>query len=91
MMKATKEHSVLPNLLNRQFKEEIPKKVLLTDITCSNGRRAYLLTIKDLLINDKLPYKASFSLKIVIVLDTNDNLVENIGDRRYKSKVSKKS
>ena len=33
MMKATKEHRVVPNLLNRQFKQGIPWKVLLTDIT----------------------------------------------------------
>ena len=29
MMKATKEHTVLPNLLNRNFKQESPGKVLL--------------------------------------------------------------
>lgn len=33
MMKATKEHTVLPNLLNREFKQGISAKVLLTDIT----------------------------------------------------------
>lgn len=31
MMKANKEHTVLPNLLNREFKQDIPGKVLLTD------------------------------------------------------------
>ena len=33
IMKATKEHTFLPNLLNREFKQGIPAKVLLTDIT----------------------------------------------------------
>ena len=33
MMKATKEHTVLPNLLNREFKQESLGKVLLTDIS----------------------------------------------------------
>ena len=50
MLKATKEHRVVPNLLNRQFKQEIPGKVLLTDITYlnyQNGQRAYLSVIKD--------------------------------------------
>ena len=50
MMKATKEHRVLPNLLNREFKQEIPGKVLLTDITYlfyGKGQKAYLSTIKD--------------------------------------------
>lgn len=31
-MEATKEHTVLPNLLYRNFKQETPGKVLLTDI-----------------------------------------------------------
>ena len=87
MLKATKEHSVLPNLLNRDFKQEIPKKVLLTDITYltySSGRRAYLSTIKDSSTNEILAYKVSSSLKIDIVLDTINNLVENIGDSLHK-------
>jgi len=33
MMRATKEYTVLPNLLNRNFKQEYHGKVLLTDIT----------------------------------------------------------
>lgn len=33
MLKATQEHSILPNLLKREFKQAIPGKVLLTDIT----------------------------------------------------------
>lgn len=33
MAKATKEHRVVPNKLNREFKQGIPGKVLLTDIT----------------------------------------------------------
>ncbi|QBD86085.1 IS3 family transposase, partial [Clostridium tetani] len=38
---------VLPNLLNREFKQDVPGKVLLTDITYlfyKNGQRAYLST-----------------------------------------------
>lgn len=48
--KATNEHTVVPNLLNRNLKQEIPGKVLLTDITYlpySNSNMAYLLIIKD--------------------------------------------
>lgn len=78
-MKATKEHAVLPNLFNRQFKQEIPKKVLLTDITYSNGKRAYLSTIKDSSTNEILAYNISSSLKVGIVLDTIDILIENTG------------
>ncbi len=32
MARATKEHRVVPNLLNRNFKQGIPEKVLSTDI-----------------------------------------------------------
>jgi len=45
MAKATQEHHTLPNLLNRQFKQGIARKLLLTDITYlsyGKGRRAYL-------------------------------------------------
>lgn len=38
MMKATQEHRVFPNLLNRQFKQDVPCKVLLTDITYFMGK-----------------------------------------------------
>lgn len=51
MAKATKEHRdrVVPNLLERNFKQGIPGKVLLTDITYlpyGNGHMAYLSTRK---------------------------------------------
>ena len=48
--KATKEHRVAPNRLNREFKQNIPGKVMLTDITYmpyGNNKMAYLSTIKD--------------------------------------------
>ena len=80
MMKATKEHTVVPNLLNREFKQNIPGKILLTDITYlnySNSRRAYLSTIKDASTNEILAYNVSSSLKIDIVLDTLDILASN--------------
>lgn len=49
MMKVTKEHTVLPNLLNRDFKQGIPGKVLLTVLYLffKNCQKAYLLTILD--------------------------------------------
>lgn len=59
MIKATKEHTVLPNLLNREFKQNIPDKVLLTDIIYlfyNNGQKAYLSTILDLSTNEILAY-----------------------------------
>jgi len=80
MMKATKEHTVLSNLLNREFKQQIPGKVLLTDITYlfyKNGQKAYLSTILDSSTNEALAYNISKSLKIDIVTETIDNLVKS--------------
>ena len=80
MMKATKEHTVLPNLLNREFKQEIPGKVLLTDISYlffKNGQKAYLSTILDASTNEVLAYNVSKNLKIEIVTNTVDILLRS--------------
>ena len=80
MAKATKEHSTVPNLLNRNFKQSIPGKVLLTDITYlhyGDGNTAYLSTIKDGSTNEILSYNLSKNLKIDIALDTIKNLMFN--------------
>lgn len=79
-MKATKEHNIVSNKLNRNFKQNILCKILLTDITYSsygNGKREYLLTIKDSSTNEILSYNVSSSLKIDIVITTIDNLLNN--------------
>lgn len=73
MMKATLEHRALPNLLKREFKQNIPGKVLLTDITYlfyGNGKKAYLSTIKDGSTNEILAFKLSKNIKLDIVIDT---------------------
>jgi transposase InsO family protein len=80
MMKATKEHTVLPNLLNRNFKQNTPGKVLLTDITYlfyGNGKKAYLSTIKDSSTNEILAYNVSISLTLDIAIDTMHKLKRN--------------
>lgn len=84
ILKATQEHKVLPNLLNREFKQDIPGKVLLTDITYlyySNGQKAYLSTIKDSSTNEILAYNVSSRLTLDLVTDTLDKLKKN---RRVK-------
>ena len=80
MMKATKEHTVLPNLLNREFKQKFPGRVLLTDISYlffRNGQKAYLSTILDASTNEVLSYNVSKSLKIDIVINTLEKLFQN--------------
>lgn len=73
LAKATKEHRTVANLLNRNFKQGMPGKVLLTDITYlpyKNNSMAYLSTIKDSSTNEILAYNISDSLHIDLVLDT---------------------
>jgi len=80
IMKATKENTVLPNLLNRHFKQKIPGKVLLTDITYlfyGNRMRAYLSAIKDGSTNELLAFNVSDSLKLDLATDTILNLKKN--------------
>lgn len=80
MMKATKEHRVVPNLLNREFKQNVPYKILLTDITYlsyAKGKRAYLSTIKDSSTNEILSYNLSTSLTLDIATDTIHKLMQN--------------
>lgn len=76
--KATKEHRVVENKLNREFKQNIPGKVLLTDITYmpyGNSKMAYLSTVKDSSTNEILAYNLSTSLAIELVTETINKLV----------------
>ncbi|WP_066371437.1 IS3 family transposase [Neobacillus fumarioli] len=78
--KATKEHRVVPNKLNREFKQGIPGKVLLTDITCLpyNGNcMAYLSTVKDASTNEILAYHVSDRITLDIATKTIHKLRNN--------------
>lgn len=80
MMKATKEHRVVSNLLNREFKQSTPGKVLLTDITYlfyGKGQKAYLSTIKDGSTNEILAYHVSDRITLDIATDTLHKLKRN--------------
>ncbi|WP_035445780.1 IS3 family transposase [Bacillus sp. UNC41MFS5] len=78
--KATKEHQVISNKLNREFKQGIPGKVLLTDITYLpyNGKdMAYLSTIKDASSNEILAYNVSDRITLDIATKTIHKLMNN--------------
>ncbi|MFO1442564.1 IS3 family transposase [Bacillus sp. Bva_UNVM-123] len=78
--KATKEHQVVPNKLNREFKQGIPGKALLTDITYLpyNGNcMAYLSTIKDASTNEILAYHVSDRITLDIATQTIHKLINN--------------
>ena len=87
MAKATKEHRVVENKLNREFKQNIPGKVLLTDITYmpyGNNKMAYLSTVKDSSTNEILAYNLSNSLAIEPVTETIDKLVSTDSFKLHK-------
>lgn len=80
MMKATREHTVVPNILNRKFKQGLVGKVLLTDITYLTygaSNRAYLSTIKDASTNEILSYQISNSMTLDIATETIKKLIKN--------------
>ncbi|WP_436449189.1 IS3 family transposase [Paenibacillus sp. BT-177] len=88
MMKATQEHRVVPNLLNREFKQDIPGKVLLTELLTDitylyygTGKKAYLSTIKDSSTNEILAYHVSERITMDLATDTLLKLKKN---RRFK-------
>jgi putative transposase len=90
IMKATQEHKVVPNLLNRQFKQGIPYKVLLTDITYlffGKGKKAYLSTIMDASTNEILAYQVSDKITIDIATDTLKKLKKNRRIRLLKGAI----
>lgn len=80
MAKATKEHRTCPNILQRQFKQGIAGKILLTDITYltyKQGKRAYLSTVKDAETNEILAYDVSDKITLDIALNTLHKLKRN--------------
>lgn len=79
MLKKDLEHRTIENKLNREFKQEKPGKVLLTDITyLSYGyyKRAYLSTIKDASTNEIMAYRLSTNLYLDFVLDTMWDIIK---------------
>lgn len=79
IVKATKEHRVIANILNREFKQNVPGKVLLTDITYlpyANSQMAYLSTILDASTGEVLAYHQSKNITLDIATETIHKLVK---------------
>lgn len=72
IMKKTMEHQVAPNVLNREFKQNVPYKILGTDITYLpyHFRFAYLSIIKDMVTGEVLSWELSQHLEMEIVMNT---------------------
>lgn len=80
--KATQEHKTLPNRLNREFTQDEPEKVFLTDITYLKyrGKTAYLSCVKDVATREIVAYELSQTLKMSIVYNTLAKLEEKLGN-----------
>jgi len=86
IQKATQEHSVVPNILNRDFQCQIPKEwtwpipipytKLWTDITYIrfNHRWVYLSLVKDMVTGETLSHVLSMTLELTIVQETYTKL-----------------
>ena len=82
MAKAMETSYVAPNLLNREFRQHGPRKVLLTDITYllyGDGKKSYMSSILDAYTNQLLAYVVSNSLHVDFVLETVNNLIRDHG------------
>lgn len=81
MAKATQAHKTVPNELNRQFEQDEPGKVLLTDITYvqyGSGQTAYLSCVKDVATREIMAYELSTSLSMEIAYRTLAKLEESL-------------
>ncbi|GAA3718251.1 hypothetical protein GCM10022378_05630 [Salinicoccus jeotgali] len=82
MMKATQEHRTCPNHLNREFNQQEPGRVFLTDITYTyygKGQKAYLSCVKDSATKEIVAHHISTSLEMDIVYRTLEKLEGAVG------------
>lgn len=80
IMKKSQEHRTFDNLLDREFKQEIPRRTFSTDITYIpfKSRFAYLSVVKDIASREVVSWCVSPHLHIDIVLRTLERLKKNI-------------
>ena len=79
MTKPTQEHATCPNLLNRQFEQDEPGKVFVTDITSLpnlSRNMVYLSVVKDVASREVVAYEVTTRLTMEIVYRTLQKLQE---------------
>ena len=81
MAKAMRTNIVSDNLVNREFKQKYPRRVLLTDITYLfyAGGVCYLSPIMDVCTHQALSYKVSDNLRVDFVIEMVDSMCERYG------------
>ena len=81
LAKATQEHRTVPNHLNRQFDQDEPGKVFVTDITylpTRKGQNVYLSCVKDVATREIVAHHLSTSLHMDLVFQTTRKLEEHL-------------
>lgn len=75
-----REHYTFPNILDRKFKQEIPRSVFCTDITYLhfNYRFAYLSVIKDIATKEVVAFHISMRMDMELVTYTVESLKNDI-------------
>ena len=82
MARDMRTNTVAPNVLNREFLQHGPRKVLLTDITYlfyRGGKHCYLSTVLDAFTREILSYQISENLEVGFVIETVEQLLEAHG------------
>ena len=76
IQKATQEHQTAPNVLNREFRTNVPYRKLGTDITYIpyKDQWSYLSIVKDMASTEILSWKISLSLGLNVVQQTLQEL-----------------
>lgn len=77
-----------PNLVNREFENYGPRKILLTDITYIINRtapRCYMTTIIDAFTKELLAWQLSESMEVDFVLATVKQLIAEYGNELLKA------
>ncbi len=77
IMKKTQKHRTFNNILARNFHQNIPGKVLCTDITYlyyGQSQKAYLSAVKDIASREIVSWQLSSNLTMKFVLDSINNL-----------------
>jgi transposase InsO family protein len=82
MLRASQESRTAPYLLNREFREHGPRRVLLTDISYlffGSGLKSYISTVIDAYTKQILAFALSKTLEEDFVLETINNLLRDHG------------
>lgn len=85
--KKKQEHEVAPNLLDRDFKQELPNQVYSTDITVHkyNKKKAYTVAFKDLCTNEVIASNISNKIDMDLVIKGLKKVLRKVPKEKRKN------